>query len=186
MICKDKASQLAAIENDVTESHSEFYVDQITLLNFTLTWEWRNWKSFWVIYGSKDFAALVCEGENDSRCAGWRRVRGCLIFKVIFRKRALTFVALAQEEIYNLRDLRIFANLDRIPKVDSLSRRKIKSITRGSNDATALFFEEKKYSRASEDRRRFPAQIDMDRMTRGGGLGSRPIFKKFHEPYAPS
>ena len=22
--------------------------------------------------------------------------------------------------------------------------------------------------------------------TRGGGLGSRPIFKKFHETYAPS
>ena len=32
MIFKEKAFQLAAIVNDVTESHSEFYVDQMTLL----------------------------------------------------------------------------------------------------------------------------------------------------------
>ena len=28
--------------------------------------------------------------------------------------------------------------------------------------------------------------IYQQQATRGGGLGSRPIFKKFNEPYAPS
>ena len=28
--------------------------------------------------------------------------------------------------------------------------------------------------------------VSFDALMRGGGLGSRPIFKKFHETYAPS
>ena len=34
--------------------------------------------------------------------------------------------------------------------------------------------------------RRLQGGLTFSRQTRGGGLGSRPIFKKFHETYAPS
>ena len=32
----------------------------------------------------------------------------------------------------------------------------------------------------------FSVHTEISLLTRGGGLGSRPIFKKFHETYAPS